>query len=139
MWIVERMRYQPTDQPTNRPTDTAGYRGALSHLKRENKVETGIEMKGNEMEVRHRTQPASAVAQMEFSIETRRKFASVKAESGTYLTEIFCNLQIQFSHFRKIFRCKSRGRSAGKAREKTILTYISSVAFSCADRVLDNY
>ena len=32
MWIVERMRY-PTDQPTNRPTDTASYRGALSHLK----------------------------------------------------------------------------------------------------------
>ena len=33
MWIVERMRY-PTDRPTNRPTDTVSYRGALSHLKR---------------------------------------------------------------------------------------------------------
>ena len=37
VWIVERMRYQPTNrpsnQPTNRPTDTASYRGALSHLK----------------------------------------------------------------------------------------------------------
>ena len=32
MWIVERMRY-PTDRPTNRQTDTAGCRGALSHLK----------------------------------------------------------------------------------------------------------
>ena len=29
VWIVERMRYQPTDQHT----DTASYRGALSHLK----------------------------------------------------------------------------------------------------------
>ena len=29
MLIVERMRY-----PTNQPTDTASYRGALSHLKR---------------------------------------------------------------------------------------------------------
>ena len=28
-WIVERMRYRPTD----RPTDTARYRGALVHLK----------------------------------------------------------------------------------------------------------
>ena len=33
VWIVERMRY-PTDRPTNWPTDTASYRGALSHLKR---------------------------------------------------------------------------------------------------------
>ena len=31
VWIVERMRY-PINQPTNRPTDTASYRGALSHL-----------------------------------------------------------------------------------------------------------
>merc|ERR1712002_1334507 len=30
VWIVERMRYQPTD----RPTDTASYKGVLSHLKR---------------------------------------------------------------------------------------------------------
>ena len=29
VWIVERMRYRPT----NRLTDTASYRGALSHLK----------------------------------------------------------------------------------------------------------
>ena len=29
VWIVEQMRYRPTDQPT----DTASYRGALSHLK----------------------------------------------------------------------------------------------------------
>ena len=29
VWIVEWMRYRPT----NRPTDTASYRGALSHLK----------------------------------------------------------------------------------------------------------
>ena len=29
VWIVERMRYRPTDQPT----DTASYRGALSHVK----------------------------------------------------------------------------------------------------------
>jgi len=29
VWIVERMRYRPTD----RQTDTASYRGALSHLK----------------------------------------------------------------------------------------------------------
>ena len=28
LWIVEQMRY-----PTNRPKDTASYRGALSHLK----------------------------------------------------------------------------------------------------------
>ena len=42
VWIVERMHYQPTDRPTNQPTnrltnqptDTAGYRGALSHLKK---------------------------------------------------------------------------------------------------------
>ena len=34
MWIVELMRYRQTDQPTDRPTDTASYRGALSHLKR---------------------------------------------------------------------------------------------------------
>ena len=33
VWIVERMRYQPTDRPTNRPTDKASYRGALAHLK----------------------------------------------------------------------------------------------------------
>ena len=33
VWIVERMRY-PTDRPTNQPTDTASYRGALAHLKR---------------------------------------------------------------------------------------------------------
>ena len=32
MWIVERMRY-PTDQQTDQPTDTASYRGPLSHLK----------------------------------------------------------------------------------------------------------
>ena len=31
VWIVERMRYRPTDRPTE--TDTASYRGALSHLK----------------------------------------------------------------------------------------------------------
>merc|ERR1712074_522345 len=30
VWIVEQMRYRPT----NRPTDTASYRGALSHLKK---------------------------------------------------------------------------------------------------------
>ena len=30
MWIVEGMRYRQT----NRQTDTASYRGALSHLKR---------------------------------------------------------------------------------------------------------
>ena len=29
VWIVERMRYQPT----NRQTDTASYRGALAQLK----------------------------------------------------------------------------------------------------------
>ena len=38
VWIVERMRYRPTnrqtDRQTDRPTDTASYRGALSHLKR---------------------------------------------------------------------------------------------------------
>ena len=34
MWIVERIRYLQTDQSTNRPTDTASYGGALSHLKR---------------------------------------------------------------------------------------------------------
>ena len=28
------MHYQPNDRPTNRPTDTASYRGALPHLKR---------------------------------------------------------------------------------------------------------
>ena len=28
--------YESTDQPTNRPTDTASYRGALSHLKMDN-------------------------------------------------------------------------------------------------------
>ena len=33
MWIVERMRYRPT----NRPTDTASYRGSLSHLKNKKK------------------------------------------------------------------------------------------------------
>ena len=33
VWIVERLRY-PTGRPTNQPTDTASYRGALSHLKR---------------------------------------------------------------------------------------------------------
>ena len=32
MLIVEQMRYRQTDQPTNQPTDTASYRGALSHL-----------------------------------------------------------------------------------------------------------
>ena len=32
VWIVERMRY-PTDRPTDQQTDTASYRGALSHLK----------------------------------------------------------------------------------------------------------
>ena len=32
MWIVERMRY-PTNQLTEQLTDTASYRGALSHLK----------------------------------------------------------------------------------------------------------
>ena len=32
VWIVKRIRY-PTNQPTNRPTDTAKYRGALSQLK----------------------------------------------------------------------------------------------------------
>ena len=30
VWIVEPMRYRPTD----RPTDIASYRGALAHLKR---------------------------------------------------------------------------------------------------------
>ena len=34
MWIVERMRYRPT----NRPTDTASYRGSLSHLKNKKKT-----------------------------------------------------------------------------------------------------
>ena len=29
VWIIERMRY-----PTDQPTDTASYRGALSHLKK---------------------------------------------------------------------------------------------------------
>ena len=33
MWIVERMRYRPTNRPTDRPTDKASYRGALAHLK----------------------------------------------------------------------------------------------------------
>ena len=32
VWLVERMRY-PTNQPTDQLTDTASYRGALSHLK----------------------------------------------------------------------------------------------------------
>ena len=33
VWIVERIRYRPTNRPTtDRPTDTASYRGALSHL-----------------------------------------------------------------------------------------------------------
>ena len=36
MWIVELMRY-PTDRQTNRQTDIASYRGALSHLKRKRK------------------------------------------------------------------------------------------------------
>ena len=31
VWIVERMRYR--DRQTDRPTDTASFRGALSHLK----------------------------------------------------------------------------------------------------------
>jgi len=35
VWIVERMRY-PTDQPTNKQTDTANYRGALSYQKKSN-------------------------------------------------------------------------------------------------------
>ena len=34
VWIVERMRYRPTDRQTDRPTDTASYRDALLHLKR---------------------------------------------------------------------------------------------------------
>ena len=35
---VDRRTYTLlTDRPTNQPTDTASYRGALSHLKKENK------------------------------------------------------------------------------------------------------
>ena len=34
VWIVERMRYQPTNRPTDRPKDTASYRGALSQITR---------------------------------------------------------------------------------------------------------
>ena len=33
VWIVKRTRYRQTDRPTDQPTDTAIYRGALSHLK----------------------------------------------------------------------------------------------------------
>jgi len=33
VWIVQRMRYRPTNRPTDQQTDTASYRGALSHLK----------------------------------------------------------------------------------------------------------
>ena len=33
VWIVERMRYRQTDQPTNRPTVRPSYTGALSYLK----------------------------------------------------------------------------------------------------------
>ena len=42
VWIVERMRYRPTD----RPTDTASYRGALSHLKTES-VYSGLSQRLN--------------------------------------------------------------------------------------------
>ena len=42
VWIVERMRYQQTDQPTDRPADRASYRGALSHLKRWNKIDSSL-------------------------------------------------------------------------------------------------
>ena len=35
MWIVKRMRYRETDQPTDRPMDSVSFRGALLHLKRE--------------------------------------------------------------------------------------------------------
>ena len=31
----KRLRYQPTDQPTNRPTDMTCYRSAGTHLKKE--------------------------------------------------------------------------------------------------------
>ena len=41
MWIVERMRY-PTDQQTDQPTDTAIYRGVLSHLKTSTLVVFGL-------------------------------------------------------------------------------------------------
>ena len=46
VWIVERMRY-PTDRPTNRPTDTASYRGDLSHPKNLN-ISTCEGVKKNE-------------------------------------------------------------------------------------------
>ena len=42
VWIVERMRYQQTDRPTDRPADRASYRGALSHLKRWNKIDSSL-------------------------------------------------------------------------------------------------
>ena len=42
VWIIERMRYRPTIQPTNRPTNGLDqlYASALAHLKSKNRLKS---------------------------------------------------------------------------------------------------